>query len=297
MTKIQIMYFLEAARQKNITHAANALFVSQQVVSRQIKKMEEDVGFSLFERKGRQLELTEGGKVLFDFYHNMVDEEQKTLSQARSLMQVNNITLKIGILNISMVYDWIAEASSVFEEAGIRCMLLTEIGSFNELFQKIINGQLDMIISLADESEELPKNIIRQNFCKTRPEIVISDRHPAYHENLKLEELKGYEIYLLSNRFSKHAMRNTTAHCREYGLKLDNVIVFDEIASMEMALLNGKGFTIAYEQYFRNTTGHLKFFPSGDAEIYRDNAFMIAYDVSKKDLIQPFADYLVKMDM
>lgn len=43
MTKIQILYFLEAARRKNITHAANALYVSQQVVSRQIRNMEEEI--------------------------------------------------------------------------------------------------------------------------------------------------------------------------------------------------------------------------------------------------------------
>ena len=297
MTKIQILYFLEAARQKNITHAANALFVSQQVVSRQIKKMEEEVGFPLFVRKGRQLEMTEGGHLLFDFYNQIEAGEQKVLAQARNVMKSQDLTLKIGILNISRIYDWIADASSVFEEADIKCMLLTEIGSFNELYQKIINRQLDMIITLSDESEDLPKNIIRQNICDSWPKIVISDRHPAYHENLKLEDLKEYEIYNLSNRFSKHAMRNTLTHCKEYGMDIENVVVFDDIASMEMALLNGKGFTIAYEQYFRNTTGHLKFFPAGEAQVYKQNAFMIAYDVSKKDLIQPFADYLVKMDM
>ncbi len=297
MTKIQILYFLESARQKNITHAASALFVSQQVVSRQIKKLEEEIGFPLFVRNGRQLELTEGGLLFYDFYDRVIRDEKKMFAQARSVMQVKDIMLKIGILNISRVYDWIAEASCVFEQAGIKCMLLTEIGSFNELFQKIISGQLDMIISLSDESEGLPSHIICRNICSSWPRIVISDRHPAYHENLKLEELKNSEIYMLSNRFSKHAMKNMMAHCKEIGLDMDNIIVFDDIASMEMALLNGKGFTIAYEQYFRNTTGHLKFLPAGEAEVYVENAFMIAYDMSKKDLIEPFVDYLVQMEM
>lgn len=297
MTKIQILYFLEAARQKNITRAANTLFVSQQVVSRQIKKLEEEIGFPLFIRNGRQLELTEGGILFNDFYRKMIQGEKEMFARARNLMQVKDITLKIGVLNISRIYDWIAEASGVFEEAGIKCMLLTEIGSFNELYQKIISGQLDMIISLSDESEDLPENIIRKNICSTWPQIVISDRHPAYHEGLKLEELKIYEIYMLSNRFSKHAMRNTMAHCKEYGMNTENIVVFDDIASMEMALLNGKGYTIAYEQYFRNTTGHLKFFTAGNADVYQENAFMIAYDMSKKDLIEPFANYLEQMEM
>ncbi len=297
MTKTQILYFVETARQKNITRAANTLFVSQQVVSRQIKKLEEELGFPLFLRNGRSLELTEGGHLLYEFYDQMIRGEKELLARARGVMQVKNATLKIGLLNVSRIYDWIAEASSVFETAETKCMLLTENGSFTELYQKICSGQLDIIITLADESAELPDGIIRQNICEVWPEIIISDRHPAYHENLTLSDLKDYDIYILSSRFSKYALRNTLAHRREYGEDTDpgSIITFDDLASMEMALLNGNGYTISYEPYFRNTTGHLKFFPAGTAEVYRPNQFMIAYDEAKKDLIQPFADYLAQM--
>lgn len=58
--------FYICALHKNVTKAAEALHVSQPSISQQIKLFEEELGFSLFFRNGRTLDLTSEGKVLFN---------------------------------------------------------------------------------------------------------------------------------------------------------------------------------------------------------------------------------------
>lgn len=59
-------YFWAVAREGNLTRAAEKLFVSQSALSVQIRKLEHQMGHILFEREGRQLRLTEAGRIAFD---------------------------------------------------------------------------------------------------------------------------------------------------------------------------------------------------------------------------------------
>ncbi len=61
-----LRYFLEVARQGNLTRAARMLGVAQSALSTQIHTLEERLGHHLFERVGRQLVLTEAGRIAQD---------------------------------------------------------------------------------------------------------------------------------------------------------------------------------------------------------------------------------------
>jgi len=58
--------FRATAREGTLTAAARALNISQSAVSTQIKALEADLGHDLFERRGRNLALTEAGRIALD---------------------------------------------------------------------------------------------------------------------------------------------------------------------------------------------------------------------------------------
>lgn len=60
----QLRYFAKAAELSNFSRAAEACFVSQPSLSQQIIKLEHELGQPLFERLGRQVRLTEAGRLL-----------------------------------------------------------------------------------------------------------------------------------------------------------------------------------------------------------------------------------------
>jgi DNA-binding transcriptional LysR family regulator len=53
--------FRPAARHLSFTHAARELFVTQSAISHQVKTLEEQLGWPLFRRSNRALELTQTG--------------------------------------------------------------------------------------------------------------------------------------------------------------------------------------------------------------------------------------------
>ena len=61
----QLRGFLETAREKSFTRAAEKLFRTQPAVSLQIKSLETELGQRLFERHGKRVTLTEAGRLLY----------------------------------------------------------------------------------------------------------------------------------------------------------------------------------------------------------------------------------------
>ena len=59
-----LRYFLETAREGNMTRAAERLAVSQSTLSKQLKLLEEELGKKLFIRHSFSIELTEEGMLL-----------------------------------------------------------------------------------------------------------------------------------------------------------------------------------------------------------------------------------------
>lgn len=61
----QLRYFIAIAEERQITAAAKRLHMAQPPLSQQLQLMERELGVTLLERQGRQLELTEAGRMLY----------------------------------------------------------------------------------------------------------------------------------------------------------------------------------------------------------------------------------------
>ena len=68
-----LRYFLEIAREGNMTHAAQRLHISQPTLSRQIKDLEEELGKKLFIRSNYSVSLTEEGMLLRQRAEDILD--------------------------------------------------------------------------------------------------------------------------------------------------------------------------------------------------------------------------------
>lgn len=64
MTLQQLRYFLTAAEKGSFSAAAESLLMAQPSLSDQIRRLEAELGVSLFTRAGRRLVLTEAGRML-----------------------------------------------------------------------------------------------------------------------------------------------------------------------------------------------------------------------------------------
>ncbi len=87
--------FCVAARHRSFRLAAEELFVTASAVSHQIKSLEEELGTVLFERSGRQLELTATGRRLFEAVDPLLRQLDEATAPFRA--RANRHTLRISV--------------------------------------------------------------------------------------------------------------------------------------------------------------------------------------------------------
>jgi len=75
--------FIEVINLKNISKAAEKLFVTQPAVSKQLQLLEKDFGSELFKKSGREIIPTEEGYMLYKYAKNLLNEENKIYSLLR----------------------------------------------------------------------------------------------------------------------------------------------------------------------------------------------------------------------
>ncbi len=76
-----IEYFIETCGYKSMSQAAEALFISQQALSRCIANLEEELGCKLFLRTVKGSTLTEEGKYLYEQFNPLVQQFRSTISK------------------------------------------------------------------------------------------------------------------------------------------------------------------------------------------------------------------------
>ena len=109
MTHTQLKSFLAIARYRSFTAAADQLYISQSALSQQMKSLEQELGFTLFDRGSRQLALTEAGRSFYqsalkiqEVYFHAVSEGQ----QLQRLHQQQLERLCIGCLGGQYFQIW-----------------------------------------------------------------------------------------------------------------------------------------------------------------------------------------------
>ena len=86
MNTKQIDYCIELAHTLNFSRAAENLFVSQPSFSYQIRLLEEEVGFAIFERSGKGASLTPAGTQFVGFLSGMREDLKRAIEQGQNLI-------------------------------------------------------------------------------------------------------------------------------------------------------------------------------------------------------------------
>src|SRR5699024_11305734 len=92
----QLRYFYEIANEEQITRAAKKLHIAQPPLSQALKALETNLGVLLFERNGRQMELTDAGKVLYGKAKTIVHQIDETIIEVKETGKGNRGTVSIG---------------------------------------------------------------------------------------------------------------------------------------------------------------------------------------------------------
>jgi DNA-binding transcriptional LysR family regulator len=91
-----LRYFIAAAETENVSRAALKLHVSQPALSRQIRDLEEELGFSLFERSAKSVRLTEAGRTFLGEARAVLERAEDAVNRARAIATGGRGELHVG---------------------------------------------------------------------------------------------------------------------------------------------------------------------------------------------------------
>lgn len=93
----QLEYFVQAARMKSFTRAAESLYITQPTISKMIRNMEVELEADLFYREGKSVRLTDAGEILFTKAQNIVESFASLSSELDNLRNLEQGHIRIGL--------------------------------------------------------------------------------------------------------------------------------------------------------------------------------------------------------
>ena len=186
-------YYIAIVENRSITHAADALHISQSTLSRQIMDMEDKLGVTLFERGKREISLTEDGDFLYQRAKEIVrlagDTESKILA-GQSLSG----TLRIGIGEGSVNKLILSSLQPIIEENNNITVDYQTLAA-DKIFRDIDMGLLDFGVVWTND------NLSRYEYLKLPYEnhwgaVITSDDPLINKDELVAADLKSRRLLL-----------------------------------------------------------------------------------------------------
>jgi len=200
------------------TAAARQLHTSQPGVSRQLKLLEEELGFQLFEREGRALtRTTDAGEEIISRAASILREMQNIRRTSAELRKADGGTLSIATTHTQARYV-LPEVIRAFRFKYPKVRLHLHQGTSEQIAEMVARDRVDFAIATGSD-EQFP-HLVRLPVYRWHRAVVVPRGHPlASAGKLTLKKLAEYPIvtyvFSISGRSSLPALFETA------GLSLD----------------------------------------------------------------------------
>ena len=145
LTLASLRTFSEVAGCLSFTRAAALVFRSQPALSRQIAQLENDLGLKLFERDGRTLTLTAGGRELLVRAQLILSEAEGFLAHAQALTSGDIGSIRVGATPMS--FDWtVPSLLTAYKKRWPKIQVSMVESSTSELMLRVESRNLDIAV-------------------------------------------------------------------------------------------------------------------------------------------------------
>ncbi len=141
-----LLYFHMVAKEGSVTAAALKLHLSQPTLSGQVRQLEESLGEKLFERRGRNLVLSEAGQVVYRYADEIFSLGRELTEAVKGRHNQRSPRFVVGVADVlpkMVVYRLLEPAMKM--EGGIRLTVREE--SMERLLAALSAHELDLVLS------------------------------------------------------------------------------------------------------------------------------------------------------
>ncbi len=188
-----IRTFMVLAGNRNYTRTANQLFVAQSTVTNRINELERELGFQLFKRTNRSVELTPEGEKFRLYAEKVIELTDNSLAEISSVQRYDNY-LRIGCAD-SIYEGHLANLILKHRKSNPKDYLKISIGLTDHLLEQIQKDMLDVVFTYLP----LRKNSFHCKLYKQDSLILVTDyENRKYKKGITVDKLLE-EKYLMCN--------------------------------------------------------------------------------------------------
>ena len=192
MTTKQIDYCIELAHTLNFSRAAENCFVSQPTFSYQIRLLEEEVGFDIFERSGKGAVLTPAGAQFVSYLANMREDLKRAIEQGQNFSAKYKDRITITQMVRQAIY-FLPEAMRLFEEKEPDVQI-EPLFQYENGMESFLRKEADICFALKEQTRQVP--------------------------GIRVHDLFDSKIYLITQRNDPLAKKNLITEADLYGRTL-----------------------------------------------------------------------------
>jgi len=227
MFDYRLKVFYTAASRLSFTKASEELHISQPAVTKHIKEIENQMGTKLFDRKGTSVQLTQSGKVLYEYAEKIRNIYRDLEFEMSQIKEQHKGKLIIGASTSVAQYvlpEILAKFNSYYRDIKIE-LIAHNTETISELLKE---GKIDLgIIEGQSQSSFFDYRIFKAD------EIVLTAKteHPLAHKTLNLKDL--YDLNLIFREQGSGTQEFIQNRLKEKGINIEELNAVMQLGSSE----------------------------------------------------------------
>lgn len=237
----QLYYYMELCKQKNFTEAGYACNMTQGALSKQIRKLENELGITLIRRNTRKFELSKEGEIFLSYAKKMTGTYEEMLKNVQK-----NQEIKIGCMPVLAPYHFARLVADFRKEyPDIKLVIDERIAS--EIQEN--SDRYDFLILRENMMEDQKKfrfsQLYDDKLC-----AVLYEKHPLYgRDRLQLKEVKD-DVFIFPERGSG-SYEVFYKSCEKAGFEPKIAFEFPQANTIMSFVSEGVGITITFSTVYR----------------------------------------------
>jgi len=246
MTLTELRYIVTLSQEQHFGRAAERCYVSQPTLSVAVKKLEEELGVSLFERSKTRVQATPLGEQIVTQAQRVLEQTSMIKDMATAGKDQLGSPLKVGAIFTIGPYlfpKFIPQLQAIAPEMP----LYVEEGYTATLRQRLRKGELDVILVALPFTEA---DVVTQGIYDEPFVVLLPSTHPlAEKEALHIEELLDQNVLLLGEGHCfrdqiLEACPNLQASADEYNGQIRTATEGSSLETLRHMVASGMGITI-----------------------------------------------------
>lgn len=224
MNRTTLRYFVTVSQLGSIRHAAEQLNVAQSAVSRQIMRLEEELGVPLLDRLPRGIKLSSAGEVLLRHARDILAQMERIGSEMSALKGLRAGMIRVAAAE-TFTHDLLPRCIEAFRRRYPGVTFVAHVGSTAGVMEAVREGLVDFGIAYNPPGAA---DILTRFSVRERLVAVMSGRHMlAGRDQLSMTDLAEVPLTLPPPKSATRTLLDAVA--RASGVTLRSMVDSDSV--------------------------------------------------------------------